>query len=484
MSLPSVKAAWTRKKESLKRYQDFLDAHLDSTTATLARLEDAHSDLKKMWSDFESSHKELKKLTNSAHNRGQDLTEIAAEHSDLQDRKRATGNKLLDKIQARLRAAEEFTMNAAEPATRTVAKVTAKDAVETAMKTIAKPVTKVVTQDTNNQRAPLTELRQAAEAKLKTDINQMIKSAFNPANETKSRWHAINTGYRATVNAHIALERHGPRDTDSPRPNTYIIKLRDAIKEAEQDAVVIKDLINKIAANRPRTEKIMYEIDLNKLATKYGIPVLESVTASKEQESSQKLVVEATKTIDDSRVIDHNKGAAQKLNPTQRKVPIRESDLKPATSAIIKHEKLKSNLFATISLHPEGLAASWLCREYKKQHGVELDVRYWGCYSVAEFCAMLPQVFTLARGDTVGSSEDRMLYSSCRSDCELNKKHACTLGPEEKIPRQELPDNVRVGEYLEVVVAEVVSPEEFWIQLKGKDMNRALVWLMEEIKHF
>lgn len=170
------------------------------------------------------------------------------------------------------------------------------------------------------------------------------------------------------------------------------------------------------------------------------------------------------------------------------------------------NEKLKNNLLAIISLHPEGLPASQLCREYKKQHGVELDVRYWGCCSVAEFCAMLPQVFTLVRGGAVGSSEDWMLYSATklgsessygqldygstgsgiinahikktseissnskmdkvivsRSDFKLNKKRAYILGPEEKIPRQELPDNVKVGEFLEVVVAEVVSPEMFWI---------------------
>ena len=71
-----------------------------------------------------------------------------------------------------------------------------------------------------------------------------------------------------------------------------------------------------------------------------------------------------------------------------------------------------------------------------------------------------------------------------RPDFKMNKKRAYILGPEEKIPRQQLPDNVKVGEFLEVVVAEVASPERFWIQLKGKDTNKALVWLMEEIKQF
>ena len=153
-------------------------------------------------------------------------------------------------------------------------------------------------------------------------------------------------------------------------------------------------------------------------------------------------------------------------------------------AAIMKNENLRRNLFATISLHPKGLVASQLCSKYKKQHGVKLDIRLWGCHSVVEFCEMLPQVFILDHGGALGSSEDWMLYSSCHPDCKGDKKHACTIGPEEKIPRQELPGNAKVGEYLEVVIAEVVSPEKFWFQLRGENTNGALVWLMEEIKHF
>ena len=153
-------------------------------------------------------------------------------------------------------------------------------------------------------------------------------------------------------------------------------------------------------------------------------------------------------------------------------------------AAIMKNENLRHNLFATISLHPKGLAASQLCSEYKKQHGVKLDIRLWGCHSVVEFCEMLPQVFILDHGGALGSSEDWMLYSLCHPDCKGDKKHACTIGPEEKIPRQELPGDAKVGEYLEVVIAEVVSPEKFWFQLRGENTNGALVWLMEEIKYF
>lgn len=55
---------------------------------------------------------------------------------------------------------------------------------------------------------------------------------------------------------------------------------------------------------------------------------------------------------------------------------------------------------------------------------------------------------------------------------------------EEKIAQQELPSNVKLGEFLEVGVAEVVSPGKFWVQLRGRDTSRALVWLQEEIKEF
>ena len=170
----------------------------------------------------------------------------------------------------------------------------------------------------------------------------------------------------------------------------------------------------------------------------------------------------------------------------------------------MERENLRRNLFAIISLYPKGLAASQLCKNYKKRYGVELDIRQWGCCSVVQFCAMFPQIFILAHGGAVGSSEDQMLYSSfhlahggavlssenqrlyssCHLDCKVNKKHACTLGSEEKIQKQKLPSNAKVGKYVEVVIAEVVSPEKFWIQFRGENMNGALMWLMEEIKYF
>ena len=161
---------------------------------------------------------------------------------------------------------------------------------------------------------------------------------------------------------------------------------------------------------------------------------------------------------------------------------IRESDLGLTAAAIMERENLRRNLLITISHHPEGLAVSQLCTEYERLHRVKLDIQHWGYYSVVKFCAMFPQVFTLAHDGAVGSRW--MLYSSCRPDCKVNKKHACTLGHEDKIPRQELLGNVKVGEYLEVIIGEVVSPEKFWIQLKGEKTNKALVRLNEEIKHF
>ena len=161
---------------------------------------------------------------------------------------------------------------------------------------------------------------------------------------------------------------------------------------------------------------------------------------------------------------------------------IRESDLGLTAAAIMECENLRRNLLITISHHPEGLAVCKLCREYERLNKVKLDIWHWGYYSVVKFCEMFPQVFTLAYDGPVGSR--CMLYSSCRPDCKVNKKHACTLGPEDKIPRQELSGNVKVGEDLEVIIGEVVSPEKFWIQLRGEKTNMALVRLNEEIKHF
>lgn len=41
------------------------------------------------------------------------------------------------------------------------------------------------------------------------------------------------------------------------------------------------------------------------------------------------------------------------------------------------------------------------------------------------------------------------------------------MGPQEKYPPPELPKNIKVGDYIELRVAEVYNPHKFWIMMGG-----------------
>ena len=57
--------------------------------------------------------------------------------------------------------------------------------------------------------------------------------------------------------------------------------------------------------------------------------------------------------------------------------------------------------------------------------------------------------------------------------------------PEEKFEEQQLPGNAdKIGDELEVIVAEVFNPSKFYIQLKGLETSLQLEALMDDMEEF
>ena len=56
------------------------------------------------------------------------------------------------------------------------------------------------------------------------------------------------------------------------------------------------------------------------------------------------------------------------------------------------------------------------------------------------------------------------------------------MGPKDTIPQQKLPPDICRGSYLEVLIAEVYTPENMWIHLRGEKTHMALDELMNMIQ--
>jgi hypothetical protein len=56
------------------------------------------------------------------------------------------------------------------------------------------------------------------------------------------------------------------------------------------------------------------------------------------------------------------------------------------------------------------------------------------------------------------------------------------IGPKETLPYEKIPPETAPGGFLEVLVAEIYTPQKFWVQLRGKTTHMALDTLMNEIQ--
>ena len=58
------------------------------------------------------------------------------------------------------------------------------------------------------------------------------------------------------------------------------------------------------------------------------------------------------------------------------------------------------------------------------------------------------------------------------------------MGPGDKISLQLLPPDLKVDDFLEVIIAEVFNPFRFWLHLKGETTSAVLESVMDEMDVF
>jgi hypothetical protein len=56
------------------------------------------------------------------------------------------------------------------------------------------------------------------------------------------------------------------------------------------------------------------------------------------------------------------------------------------------------------------------------------------------------------------------------------------IGPKGTLPYQKIPLDAAPGGFLEVLVAEIYTPQKFWVQLRGENTHLALDRLMNNIQ--
>jgi hypothetical protein len=56
------------------------------------------------------------------------------------------------------------------------------------------------------------------------------------------------------------------------------------------------------------------------------------------------------------------------------------------------------------------------------------------------------------------------------------------VGPQGTLTHEKIPPEATPGSYIEVLVAEIITPLSFWLQLRGKKTHMALDTLMNEMQ--
>ncbi|KAJ9580218.1 hypothetical protein L9F63_004118, partial [Diploptera punctata] len=157
--------------------------------------------------------------------------------------------------------------------------------------------------------------------------------------------------------------------------------------------------------------------------------------------------------------------------------------------------KIKSNIERLLKVYSSGVWSHDFLNKYQEMFGQTINLKILNFDS-------LESLLLLLNGELVHmryAAGKIMVYpctpqlSSDSSDGPLphiTEDHILELflpeviGPKDTIPQQKLPPDIGPDSYLEVLVAEVYTPQRFWIQLRGEHTHRALDKLMNEMQPF
>jgi len=198
--------------------------------------------------------------------------------------------------------------------------------------------------------------------------------------------------------------------------------------------------------------------------------------------------------------------SADKVKPTKRYFnaspadPTKTSGFEPETAVpatdnthVPVSEHIVSNVGRVLLRNPQGLPYQMFIRAYLDTTGENLDVERLGFHSLDMFLASLAtrnilQVAHQGSHIIVAPILDKFkAYESIPRwgvGMSCDSKPTDALGPRDKISPQEIPTNLKVGDFLDVIVANVSNPNRFYVQLKGEETSKSLESLVEEMDDF
>jgi len=138
-------------------------------------------------------------------------------------------------------------------------------------------------------------------------------------------------------------------------------------------------------------------------------------------------------------------------------------------------EHIKANVKRVLMKHPHGLAYHKFRRAYLDTIGNNLEAK-----SLESFfkCPGISHLLHLKK-----ESEKVVIMPSLEITKNISNKRKDVMGSQSELIQQELPSDRRVGDFIEVIVNEVVSPHKFWIRING-NTSRAMDCLMDQMDTF
>jgi len=158
-------------------------------------------------------------------------------------------------------------------------------------------------------------------------------------------------------------------------------------------------------------------------------------------------------------------------------------------------EEICVNVKEVTMRHPQGLSYHMFWRAYEDIIGIDLDVRQLGLNSLEAFFQQLSNQkiiqLNYENNNIVVKPHDAILKNMSfmqkwtdKDRISRPRRREDVIGAQDKILQQVLPPDLKVGDFLEVIIAEVFNPSRFWIQLKGEVTSKMLDNIMDEMEDF
>lgn len=159
--------------------------------------------------------------------------------------------------------------------------------------------------------------------------------------------------------------------------------------------------------------------------------------------------------------------------------------------------KIRNNIERLLMLNSSGLWSDFFMDKYQEMFGQNINFEQLNFDSLESFLLFLNDEvlhmrYVMGRIMLYPHVEEQQQHKTDAPlphvtepmDLFIELYPSEVVGPKDTIPQQKLPPDTGPGSYLEVLVAEVYTPQHFWLQLRGEKTHVALDKLMNDIQNF